>query len=160
MNFLNKNILVGVLVGVVLVLGVQWGVGQYKEKQTSNDIKEFLSGYNGSQDKTAYVENYFKSKNPSGISVNLSTSKAADSDTKENDSDNSAGKEGFDDVFCADLQNYIKIIQEEYMHNNCSIEVNAENNFECQVALSYYIVAVEKWHDNCPNTLLGERWRR
>jgi hypothetical protein len=69
-----KSLLPGALIGVLLVLAVQYGMESYKNKQTISEGAVFMEGYDKAADKIAFTEEF--AKNTDGVSVSVSTSSA------------------------------------------------------------------------------------
>ncbi len=79
MTGLNKKLVIGVVVGVLVTLGSQWGMLEYQSMKTERKVAAFLQGYDAAKDKKAFVQNYDFTI---GDTLNLSTSKAAWSDSE------------------------------------------------------------------------------
>ena len=70
-----KWVAAGVLLGLFVTYGIQFGTNKYQLNQQHKKLEAFATGYNKATDKNAYMQNYnWGSK---GVSVGLSTSKAA-----------------------------------------------------------------------------------
>ena len=72
---MNKWVLGGVLVGILLTLGVQWGMQKYEVSKAQARLSAYHQAYSQATDKNAFMDEYFSNK--PGVKVALSTSNAA-----------------------------------------------------------------------------------
>ncbi len=74
MTGLNKKLVVGVIVGVLVTIGTQWGMEKYQVMQAEQRLAAFHQGYSTATNKKAFMDKFFSMK--SSVAVSLSTSKA------------------------------------------------------------------------------------
>ena len=72
----NKLLITGVLIGVFVTLGMQWGIQEYQNMQAQAKLSAFMQGYENAADKDAFIKSY--DFNGKGVTIGLSTSEASD----------------------------------------------------------------------------------
>ena len=141
MNF-NKNVLIGIVVGVVLTLVVQWGWSAYDARQMKESsqaaITAFNDGYAQAADKNAYVASYFQSHPlaSSNAKVGISTSSADEGEV--------------DGSYCQELGEYFDTLN-QYNKENCLGPERWGSNLEkCDLVQEYWNQALEyAREENC-----------
>lgn len=95
MNKLTSRLILGIVIGAVVVAGGQWAFTKYQDKQISDNMTSFLSGYEKATNKPSYVADFRKNYD-GGVSVSLSNSSADGGDDL--------------DAWCWDVRRYLNAL--------------------------------------------------